>query len=184
MWPELGCSLRPYGSFPLPDWDSDSDSDSKPHGYIVPRRTCSLWLRFRFWSLSHSICIVQKSVSESESEFGNGNKPLLWRNWCSLDVSRKKYCEWISGIVLWILDKEGLLVKNRVLTLTHFATWKGIDNALAFFSRSPMILGLLCPDFEHLNFGDLIDYLFSDWEKKLLIIHHAFCCKYRRRSLV
>ena len=34
--------------------------------------------RFRFGSLSHSICIVQESVSvsESESESGGGNKPL------------------------------------------------------------------------------------------------------------
>ena len=51
-------------------------SDSKPYGYIVLFRTCFHWLRFG--SLSHSICIVQESVSESESESesGNGNEPL------------------------------------------------------------------------------------------------------------
>ena len=55
------------GSFPLPgsDSDSDSDSDSKPCSYIVLCRTCFHWIRFRFGSLSHSICIAQESVSKS-----------------------------------------------------------------------------------------------------------------------
>ena len=67
------------GSFLLPDSDPDShsDSDSKPYGYIVLCRKFFHWLRFRFGSLSHSICIVQEPVSESEyeSESSNGNKP-------------------------------------------------------------------------------------------------------------
>ena len=86
VWKNLifGCSnMHPCnGSFPLPDSDSDSDSDSKPYGYIVLCRTCFHWLRFKFESLSHSICIVKESVSksESESESGNGNKP--WQEIC------------------------------------------------------------------------------------------------------
>ena len=66
-------SARYNGLFRLPvsDSDSDSDSDSKPYRYMVLCRKCFHWLRFRFGSLSHSICIVQ----ESESESANGNKP-------------------------------------------------------------------------------------------------------------
>ena len=66
--------LSSNGLFPL----LDPESDSKPYGYIVLCRTCFHCLRFRLRSLSHSICIVQESVSESksESESGNGNKPL------------------------------------------------------------------------------------------------------------
>ena len=67
------------GSFPLPDSDSDSDSDSnsKPYGYIVLCRTCLHWLRFRFGSLSRSICIVQEFVSKSKSESESGNRNKL-----------------------------------------------------------------------------------------------------------
>ena len=36
-------------------------------GYMVLCRTCFRWLRFRFGSLPHSICIAQESVSDSES---------------------------------------------------------------------------------------------------------------------
>ena len=83
-----------YGLFPLPDSDSDSDSDSvsQPYGYIVLCRTCVHWVRFRFRSLSYSICIVEESLSESEldSESGNGNKPLLVSSVCSSHRHRRK----------------------------------------------------------------------------------------------
>ena len=73
------CKTFLYSSFPLLDSDADSDVDwnSKPNGYIVLCRTCFHWLKFRFGSLSHSTCITQESVfeSESESESGSGNKP-------------------------------------------------------------------------------------------------------------
>ena len=90
-------ALPLYGLLSLSDSDSDSDSDSKPYVHIVLCRTCFHWLELRFRSLSQGeisipityisirgsesrsepmdkSCIVQESVSESESS--NGNKPL------------------------------------------------------------------------------------------------------------
>ena len=81
FWEQYLCN----GLFTLPetDLDTDSDSNSKPCGYIVLYRNCSHCMEFDCDPKSDPQLLPfpflgQISVPESESEsvFGNVNKPL------------------------------------------------------------------------------------------------------------